>query len=110
MYSQSGANSYQKVGLESAVMSASPHQLIVMLFDGAHSALVRARLFLEQGDLVSKGQALSHAISIIDNGLKAGLDMDVEGELLKIWHRFTTIWCAVCYSQTCITTWKASSR
>ena len=81
MYSQSGANSYQKVGLESAVMSASPHQLIVMLFDGAHSALVRARLFLEQGDLVSKGQALSHAISIIDNGLKAGLDMDVEGEL-----------------------------
>jgi len=81
MYSQSGANSYQKVGLESAVMSASPHQLIVMLFDGAHSALVRARLFLEQWDLVSKGQALSHAISIIDNGLKAGLDMDVEGEL-----------------------------
>ncbi|AKL11441.1 TPA: flagellar export chaperone FliS [Kluyvera intermedia] len=81
MYSQSGASSYQKVGLESAVMSASPHQLIVMLFDGAHSALVRARLFLEQGDLVSKGQALSHAIIIIDNGLKAGLDMDVEGEL-----------------------------
>ena len=81
MYSQSGASSYQKVGLESAVMSASPHQLFVMLFDGAHSALVRARLFLEQGDLVSKGQALSHAISIIDNGLKAGLDMDVEGDL-----------------------------
>lgn len=81
MYSQSGALSYQKVGLESAVMSASPHQLIVMLFDGAHSALVRARLFLEQGDLVAKGEALSRAISIIDNGLKAGLDMDVEGEL-----------------------------
>lgn len=81
MYSQSGASSYQKVGLESAVMSASPHQLIVMLFDGAHSALVRARLFLEQGDMVSKGQALSHAINIIDNGLKAGLDMDVEGDL-----------------------------
>lgn len=81
MYSQSGASSYQKVGLESAVMSASPHQLIVMLFDGAHSALVRARLFLEQGDLVSKGQALSHAIIIIDNGLKAGLDMNVEGDL-----------------------------
>ena len=81
MYSQSGALSYQKVGLESAVMSASPHQLIVMLFDGAHSALVRARLFLEQGDLVAKGEALSRAISIIDNGLKAGLDMDVEGDL-----------------------------
>ncbi|MEE9648061.1 flagellar export chaperone FliS [Enterobacter soli] len=81
MYSQSGALSYQKVGVESAVMSANPHQLIVMLFDGALSALVRARLFLEQGDLVSKGEALSKAISIIDSGLKAGLDMNAEGDL-----------------------------
>ncbi|AYY08097.1 flagellar export chaperone FliS [Enterobacter cloacae complex sp. S4] len=81
MYSQNGALSYQKVGIESAVMSASPHQLIVLLFDGAMSALVRARLFLDQGDLISKGEALSKAISIIDNGLKAGLDMDAEGEL-----------------------------
>ena len=81
MYSQNGALSYQKVGIESAVMSASPHQLIVVLFDGAMSALVRARLFLDQGDLISKGEALSKAISIIDNGLKAGLDMDTEGEL-----------------------------
>lgn len=81
MYSQNGALSYQKVGIESAVMSASPHQLIVLLFDGAMSALVRARLFLDQGDLISKGEALSKAISIIDNRLKAGLDMDAEGEL-----------------------------
>ena len=81
MYSQNGALSYQKVGIESAVMSASPHQLIVLLFDGAMSALVRARLFLDQGDLISKGEALSKAIRIIDNGLKAGLDMDAEGEL-----------------------------
>ena len=83
MYSQSGALSYQKVGVESAVMSASPHQLIVMLFDGALSALVRARLFLEQGDMVSKGEALSKAIGIIDSGLKAGLDMNAEGDLSK---------------------------
>lgn len=31
MYSKSGVLSYQKVGVESAVMSADPHQLIVML-------------------------------------------------------------------------------
>ncbi len=46
MYAQNGARAYQQVGLESAVLSASPHQLVVMLFDGALSALVRARLFL----------------------------------------------------------------
>ena len=62
-------------------MNASPHQLIVMLFDGAHSALVRARLFLEAGQMPEKGEALSKAINIIDNGLKAGLNMDVDSEL-----------------------------
>jgi len=81
MYNNSGVQAYQKVGLESAVLSASPHQLVVMLFDGAHSALVRARLFLEQGNIPAKGEALSKAINIIDNGLKAGLDMDVESDL-----------------------------
>ncbi len=81
MYNTSGVQSYQKIGVESAVMNASPHQLIVMLFDGAHSALVRARLFLEAGQLAEKGEALSKAINIIDNGLKAGLNMEAGGEL-----------------------------
>lgn len=81
MYSNSGVQAYQKVGLESAVLSASPHQLVVMLFDGVHSALVRARLFLEAGDIPAKGEALSKAINIIDNGLKAGLNMDVGDDL-----------------------------
>lgn len=81
MYNNSGVQAYQKVGLESAVLSASPHQLVVMLFDGAYSALVRARLFLEQGDIPAKGEALSKAINIIDNGLKAGLNMEVDSDL-----------------------------
>ncbi|AIR66989.1 flagellar export chaperone FliS [Cedecea neteri] len=81
MYKSSGVQAYQQVGLESAVMSASPHQLVVMLFDGALSALVRARLFLEQEQMPQKGEALSKAINIIDNGLKAGLNMDVGGDL-----------------------------
>ncbi|HKN03703.1 MAG TPA: flagellar export chaperone FliS [Buttiauxella sp.] len=81
MYKSSGVQAYQQVGLESAVMSASPHQLIVMLFDGAQSALVRARLFMEQGQTAHKGEALSKAINIISNGLKAGLDMEMGGEL-----------------------------
>ena len=81
MYNTSGVQSYQKIGVESAVMNASPHQLIVLLFDGAHSALVRARLFLEAGQLPEKGEALSKAINIIDNGLKAGLNMEVDSDL-----------------------------
>jgi len=81
MYNTSGVQSYQQIGVESAVMNASPHQLIVMLFDGAHSTLVRARLFLEAGQMPEKGEALSKAINIIDNGLKAGLNMEVDSDL-----------------------------
>ncbi|EHK0947025.1 flagellar export chaperone FliS [Citrobacter farmeri] len=81
MYTASGTKAYAQVSVESGVMSASPHQLIEMLFDGANSALVRARLFLAQGDIVAKGEALSKAINIIDNGLKAGLDLENGGEI-----------------------------
>ncbi|MEY8709625.1 flagellar export chaperone FliS [Mangrovibacter phragmitis] len=81
MYNRTGVKAYQTVSLESAVMSASPHQLIVMLFDGALSALVRAKLFMEQGAIPEKGKALSHAINIIDSGLKTALDTSEEDEL-----------------------------
>lgn len=81
MYTASGTKAYAQIGVESAVMSASPHQLITMLFDGAMSALVRARLFMQQGETVAKGEALSKAINIIDNGLKAGLDQEKGGEI-----------------------------
>ncbi|WP_392431139.1 flagellar export chaperone FliS [Yersinia sp. HM-2024] len=83
MYNRSGSQAYAQVGLESGVMSASPHQLIVMLFDGAQSALVRARILMNQGDIPAKGAALSKAINIIDNGLSAGLDMEKGGELAQ---------------------------
>ncbi|WGL29592.1 flagellar export chaperone FliS [Pectobacterium brasiliense] len=83
MYSRTGTRAYAQVGVESAVMSASPHQLIVMLFDGAKSSMVRARILLEQGDIPGKGAALSKAINIITNGLKVGLDMEKGGELAE---------------------------
>lgn len=83
MYNKTGSQAYAQVGLESAVMSASPHQLIVMLFDGARSAMVRARILMQQGDIQGKGLALSKAIDIITNGLKMGLDMEKGGELAE---------------------------
>jgi flagellar protein FliS len=47
-----------------------------MLFDGARSALIRAGIFIQQGDIPGKGNALSKAINIIDNGLIAGLSRE----------------------------------
>ncbi|WP_168385227.1 flagellar export chaperone FliS [Erwinia amylovora] len=83
MYSASGTKAYAKIGVESAVMSASNDQLITLLFDGALSALVRARLFLLDGNMVKKGESLSKAINIIDNGLKLGVDGTSDDELTR---------------------------
>ena len=73
MYGAKGTQAYAKIEVECAVMSASQQQLVIMLFDGALSALVRARLFLADGNIPAKGLALSKAINIIENGLKVGL-------------------------------------
>lgn len=81
MYAKSGTQAYAQVGLESAVLSASPHQLVVMLFDGALSAMKKATILMDQGDIPGKGQALTKAINIITNGLRAGLNHEVGGEL-----------------------------
>jgi len=81
MYAKSGTQAYAQVGVESAVLSASPHQLVVMLFDGALSAMKKAAIVIEQGDIPGKGNALSKAINIITNGLRAGLNHEVGGEI-----------------------------
>ena len=81
MYAKSGIQAYAQVGVESAVMSASPHQLVVLLFDGALSAMKKATILMEQGDIPGKGQALSKALNIINNGLRAGLNHEAGGEI-----------------------------
>lgn len=82
MYTKSGIQAYARVGVESAVLSASPHQLVVLLFDGALSAMKKAAILIEQGDIPGKGQALSKAINIISNGLQSGLNHEVGGDLV----------------------------
>ncbi|MCG7388254.1 flagellar export chaperone FliS [Pantoea sp. ACRSB] len=81
MYTANGTQAYAKIGVESAVMSASQHQLVNMLFEGALSALVRARLFLQDGNIEGKGLSLSKAINIIENGLRQGLAEESADEL-----------------------------
>lgn len=81
MYTANGTQAYAKIGVESAVMSASQQQLVNMLFEGALSALVRARLFLQDGNIEGKGLSLSKAINIIENGLRQGLAEESADEL-----------------------------
>ncbi|EEZ4381440.1 MULTISPECIES: flagellar export chaperone FliS [Escherichia] len=83
MYSAKGTQAYAQIGVESAVMSASQQQLVTMLFDGVLSALVRARLFMQDNNLEGKGISLSKAINIIENGLKVSLEEESQDELTQ---------------------------
>ncbi|WP_342119398.1 flagellar export chaperone FliS [Pseudoduganella sp. OTU4001] len=76
-----GVNAYAKVGLETGVSAASPHKLIVMLYDGALAAIATASVQMGAGNIQEKGKAISKAIQIIDNGLRASLDKEVGGEI-----------------------------
>jgi len=76
---RTGAGAYARVGVESGAMSASPHQLICMLFDGAKTAIGMARHHMAGGDVVAKGLAISKAVNIVENGLKASLDREAAG-------------------------------
>ncbi len=78
---RSPADSYAKVGVEVAVETADPHQLILILFDGALAAIALARIQMENGQIPEKGASISKAINLITNGLKASLNMESGGEL-----------------------------
>lgn len=64
---------YRQVGVQTGVESASPHQLVLMLYDGLLESIVRARGALDVGDIEAKGLAITRAARIVDEGLKAAL-------------------------------------
>ncbi|HEX7986276.1 MAG TPA: flagellar export chaperone FliS [Duganella sp.] len=80
---QTGVHAYAKVGMETGVVAASPHKLIVMLFDGALVALNAALGGIRSGNIAEKGKSLSKAIMIIDSGLRAALDKKAGGEIAE---------------------------
>jgi flagellar secretion chaperone FliS len=95
MFSSSGygaANAYRQVGAHSGVESASPHQLIQMLFDGLFQSLNAARGAMERGEIEEKGRHISKAVRILQEGLVMGLDLEKGGELaanLKLLYDFS---------------------
>ncbi len=76
-----GVQAYAKVGLETSVVAASPHELIVLLFDGALAAIHSARLHMKAGKIQEKGAAISRAIEIVNDGLRASLDKKAGGDI-----------------------------
>jgi flagellar protein FliS len=73
--------SYRQIDIESDIRGADPHRLIVLLFDGAETALSQAMIRLEAKDNAGRSESLLKAIDIILTGLSASLDTEQGGDL-----------------------------
>lgn len=78
-----GIDMYGKIDLETRIAGATPHQLISLLFSGAANAISRAKIYFAKGDVARRGEMLSKAINIIDNGLRSSLNHEIAPEISK---------------------------
>ena len=78
-----GASAYRAIGIETGVAAADPLGLVVMLYDGAIQAIVRAEGHLAGGQIEARGAYTSKAIDILNQGLAASLDRQVGGALAE---------------------------
>ena len=81
--SYAAMNAYRAVGVESLAGTADPHQLVLMLFNGARAAVAAAKGHLQRKEITPKCEAISKAIAIVDGGLKASLDLNVGGPMAQ---------------------------
>lgn len=78
---KSGANAYATIGLQTGVNAASPHKLILMLFEGALIAIAKAAQQTQNQQFVEKAESVTRAQNIITNGLRASLNFEKGGEV-----------------------------
>jgi flagellar protein FliS len=65
------------------VLGASPHHLIVLLYQGAREAVAQARRHLHTGDVAKRGQKIGKAIRLVELGLQQSLNMEAGGEIAQ---------------------------
>ncbi len=75
------ANSYQKVSIDSSVDMADPHKLVCLLFEALQRAIGSAKLFMQSGDIPNKCKQIGNAVRILEEGLKAPLDLKNGGDI-----------------------------
>jgi len=76
-----GAKAYRDVAVQTAVGTADPHRMILMLYDGAIEATRLAQAHMGARRIPAKCEALGKALRIVEEGLKASVDRKVGGQL-----------------------------
>ena len=66
---------------ESAILTAPPEQLVIMLYDGAHRFLLQSAAAMREGRWADAGERLGRATAIVDE-LQCTLNLDA-GEVAQ---------------------------
>jgi flagellar protein FliS len=77
------SSAYKRVGVETSVQNANPHHLVHLLFEELLQSISNARGAMARQQIAEKGAAIGKAVRILDEGLKAALDVDQGGELAE---------------------------
>ena len=75
------ASAYKRVAADTGVQTADPHQLVGLLFDALLQSIAQARGAMARNEVLSKGAAIGKAVRILEEGLKAGLNLREGGEI-----------------------------
>lgn len=78
-----GAAAYRAAAVEIQVAGADAHRLVTLLFEGFETSVAEAHGALASGDTERKCQAITRAIRIIDEGLRAHLNLADGGDLAR---------------------------
>ncbi|HAT7004146.1 TPA: flagellar export chaperone FliS [Legionella pneumophila subsp. pneumophila] len=81
LYSQISSQ-YKAIELQTRIETASPHELIDLLIQGARSHIATAQGNIQRNQIKEKGEHIGKAISIIE-GLKMSLNHDKGGEIAE---------------------------
>lgn len=75
------ASAYKRASIESSVEMADPHQLVNLLFEALQRSIGSAKLAIASGDVLTKCTQIGNALRILEEGLKAPLDLTNGGEI-----------------------------
>lgn len=71
---------YKSVEIHSSIETASPHELIELLLQGARTYIATAQGNIQRNQVLEKGENIGKALGIVD-GLKASLNQEKGGEI-----------------------------
>ena len=73
---------YNQVNIESSLLAANPHQIILMMYDGLLESIAKGKGAIERKDLETKSKMLTKAVNILA-ALDNSLDAKAEPEISK---------------------------